>query len=184
MVRGGLVLFEKVLVAIDGSPYTDAALSAAEGLAAKAGCAVEIVHVHEHDFIPSKAGMAPDLERGDEAQALLDGAVSRLKTQGVSVTGRLVQAQTRDVARAIMETADDCGADMIIVGRRGLSSLTAMIVGSVSNKLIHVARVPIMVAHWADVGDDEAAGDGARRQAERANDVLSANILEHGGPVH
>ncbi|MGD0193236.1 MAG: universal stress protein [Candidatus Dormibacteria bacterium] len=176
-------MFEKVLVAIDGSPYTEAALSAAEGLAAKAGCAVEVIHVHEHDFIPSKAGMAPDLERDDEAQALLDGAVARLKTQGVTVTGRLVQAQTRDVARAIIEAADDCGADMIIVGRRGLSSLTAMIVGSVSNKLIHVARVPIMVAHWSDPSDEVSSGNEARHQAELDNDVLSAQILEHGGPI-
>jgi nucleotide-binding universal stress UspA family protein len=176
-------VFEKVLVAIDGSPYTEAALSAAEGLAAKAGCEVEVIHVHEHDFIPSKAGMAPDLERDDEAEALLSGAVSRLKTHGVTVTGRLVQAQTRDVARAIIEAAEDCGADMIIVGRRGLSSLTAMIVGSVSNKLIHVARVPIMVAHWADPGDDDAGGNEARRQAELDNDAVSAQILEHGGPI-
>ena len=32
------------------------------------------------------------------------------------------------------------------MGRRGLSSLTGMLVGSVSNKLIHVAKVPVMVA--------------------------------------
>jgi nucleotide-binding universal stress UspA family protein len=177
------VLFDKVLVAIDGSPYTDAALTAAEGLAAKAGCEIEVLHVHEHDFIPSKAGMAPDLERADDAQQLLDGAVSRLKAQGVNATGRLVQAQTRDVARAIIEAADEGGADLIIVGRRGLSSFTAMIVGSVSNKLIHVARVPIMVAHWGDVSDEDARGDDTRRKAELDNDALSAQILEHGGPL-
>ncbi len=176
-------MFDKVLVAIDGSPYTEAALTAAEGLAAKAGCTVEVLHVHEHDLIPSKAGMSPDLERDDDAQALLDGAVSRLKTQGVTVTGRIVQAQTRDVARAIMDAADEGGADLIIVGRRGLSSLTAMIVGSVSNKLIHVARVPIMVAHWSDATDDESGGNVERRQAELDNDVVTAQILEHGGPI-
>ncbi len=177
------MLFDKVLVAIDGSPYTDAALTAAEGLAAKAGCEVEGLHVHEHDFIPSKAGIAPDLERADDAQQLLDGAVSRLKAQGVNATGRLVQAQTRDVARAIIEAADEGGADLIIVGRRGLSSLTAMIVGSVSYKLIHVARVPIMIAHWGDVSDEDARSDDTRRKAELDNDAMSAQILEHGGPI-
>jgi nucleotide-binding universal stress UspA family protein len=177
------VLFEKVMVAIDGSPYTESALLAAEGLAAKAGCEIEVVHVHEHDSTPSKAGMGPDLERSDEAQALVDGAVARLKTQGVTVTGRVLHAQTRNVVRAIIEAADDAGADMIIVGRRGLSSFTAMIVGSVSNKLIHVARVPIMVAHWADVNDEAADGNGARRQAELENEQSSADILEHGPPM-
>ncbi|HVC43048.1 MAG TPA: universal stress protein [Candidatus Saccharimonadales bacterium] len=140
-------MFEKVLVAVDGSQYSEAALAAAEGLAVKAGCAVEVVHVHEHDLIPSKAGMSPDLERMDEAKAVVDQAVERLKAKGVTVTGRLLQAQTRDVPRTIIDAAEASGADLIIVGRRGLSSLTGMLVGSVSNKLIHVAKVPIMVAH-------------------------------------
>jgi nucleotide-binding universal stress UspA family protein len=176
------VLFEKVMVAIDGSPYTESALAAAGGLAAKTGCAMEVVHVHEHDSSPSRAGTAPDLERSDEAQALVDRAVARLKTQGVTVTGRVLHAQTRDVARAIIEAADDGGADMIIVGRRGLSSFTAMIVGSVSNKLIHVARVPVMVAHWADAIDDDGA-DGLRRRTQLENDTLTGDILEHGPPM-
>jgi nucleotide-binding universal stress UspA family protein len=126
--------------------------------------------------------MGPDLERNDEAQALVDRAVARLKTQGVTVTGRVLHAKTRDVARAIIEAADDGGADMIIVGRRGLSSFTAMIVGSVSNKLIHVARVPVLVAHWADV-NDAGDGDGPRRRAGLENEALSADILEHGPPM-
>ena len=140
-------MFEKVLVAVDGSSFSNAALTAAEGLAAKAGCEVEVVHVHEHDFIPSKAGMSPDLEGMDEAKAVVDTAVERLKAHGVTVTGRLLQARTRDVPRTIIEAAEENGADLIIVGRRGLSSLTGMLVGSVSNKLIHVAKMPIMVAH-------------------------------------
>jgi len=140
-------MFEKVLVAVDGSQFSEAALVAAEGFAAKAGSAVEVVHVHEHDLVPSKAGMSPDLERMDEAKAVVDGAVERLKAKGVTVTGHLLQAQTRDVPRAIIEAAEANGADLIIVGRRGLSSLTGMLVGSVSNKLIHVAKVPFMVAH-------------------------------------
>jgi nucleotide-binding universal stress UspA family protein len=140
-------MFEKVVVAVDGSEFSEAALTAAEGLAVKAGSAIQVVHVHEHDFIPSKAGMAPDLERVDEARAVVDSAVERLKAKGVTVTGRLLEAHTRDVARAIIDAAEENGATLIIVGRRGLSSLTGMLIGSVSNKLIHVAKVPIMVAH-------------------------------------
>lgn len=140
-------MFEKIVVAIDGSPFSDAAIAAAGGLAAKLGAVVEVLHVHEHDLIPSKAGMSPDLETPEEANVVVAAAVERLKTNGVSANGHVLQSSTRDVPRKIIEFTNESGADLIIVGRRGLSSLTGMLLGSVSNKLIHAATVPVLVAH-------------------------------------
>ncbi len=140
-------MFEKIVVAIDGSPFSDAAIAAAGGLAAKLGAVVEVLHVHEHDLIPSKAGMSPDLETPEEANVVVAVAVERLKTNGVSANGHVLQSSTRDVPRKIIEFTNETGADLIIVGRRGLSSLTGMLLGSVSNKLIHAATVPVLVAH-------------------------------------
>ncbi len=140
-------MFEKIVVAIDGSPFSDAAIAAAGGLAAKLGADVEVLHVHEHDLIPSKAGMSPDLETPEEANVVVAAAIELLKTNGVSANGHVLQSSTRDVPRKIIEFTNESGADLIIVGRRGLSSLTGMLVGSVSNKLIHAATVPVMVAH-------------------------------------
>ena len=140
-------MFEKILVAVDGSPFSDAAINAAGNLAAKLGSDVEVLHVHEHDVFPSKAGMAPDLESTDEAKAVVENAIQRLKAKGVNAHGHVLQSATRDVPRKIIEFTSESGADLIVVGRRGLSSLTGMLVGSVSNKLIHSATVPVMVAH-------------------------------------
>lgn len=113
-------MFDTVMVAIDGSPYSNEALVAAGGIAARAGCHVEVVHVHEHDLIPGKSGVALDLESVDDAQALVDKAVESLAADGITAKGRLLRAQTRDVPRAIIEAAKESGADLIIVGRRGL----------------------------------------------------------------
>lgn len=140
-------MFEKIVVAIDGSSYSEAAVRAAAGLATKAGAQVEVVHVHEHDVIPAKASVAPDLETPDEARAVIDTALAQFKAIGVDAHGHLLQSSTRDVPRKILEVTDETGADLIIVGRRGLSSLTGMLVGSVSNKLVHTAKVGVMVAH-------------------------------------
>ena len=140
-------MFEKIVVAIDGSPFSDAAIAAAGGLAAKLGADVEVLHVHEHDLIPSKAGMSPDLETPEEANVVVAAAIEVLKTKGVTANGHVLQSSTRDVPRKIIEFTNESGADLIIVGRRGLSSLTGMLLGSVSNKLIHAATVPVMVAH-------------------------------------
>ena len=68
-------MFEKLLVAIDGSASSDAAISAAGDLAGKLGVDLEILHVHEHDAVPSKAGMSPDLETPDEARHIVAAAI-------------------------------------------------------------------------------------------------------------
>jgi nucleotide-binding universal stress UspA family protein len=140
-------MFEKIVVAIDGSPYSDAAIAAAGELSKKLKADLEVLHIHEHDAIPSKAGMSPDLETPDDAKTIVAVALERLEANGVTARGHVLQASTRDVPRRIIEFTNENGADLIIVGRRGLSSLTGMLVGSVSNKLIHAATVPVLVAH-------------------------------------
>ncbi len=140
-------MFDRILVAVDGSHFSDAALAATAGLAAKTGSQVDVVHVHEHEIPHSKAVHLADLERPSEAADVVAAATARLTAQGVHAQGHLLQADTHDVARRIIEFADESQADVIIVGRRGLSTLTGMLVGSVSNKLVHVAKVPVLVAH-------------------------------------
>ncbi|HUZ68176.1 MAG TPA: universal stress protein [Candidatus Saccharimonadales bacterium] len=139
-------MFERILVAVDGSPFSDAALATAAGLAAKVGAEVDVIHVHEHDMPHSKAVHLAELESPIEATEVIAAATAKLTAQGVHAQGHVLEADTHDVARRIIEFADASNADVIIVGRRGLSTLTGMLVGSVSNKLVHVARVPVLVA--------------------------------------
>ena len=49
------------------------------------------------------------------------------------------------VARSIMEVADEAGSDMIIMGSRGLGLLKGVLIGSVSQKVIEEAKIPVMV---------------------------------------
>jgi len=135
------------LVAIDGSESSDAAITVAGELVGKLGSDLEVLHVHEHDAVPSKAGMSPDLETSEEARGVVAAAVDVLQTSGVNAHGHVLQSSTRDVPRKIIAFTVENDVDLIIVGRRGISSLTGMLVGSVSNKLIHAAPVPVMVAH-------------------------------------
>jgi nucleotide-binding universal stress UspA family protein len=139
-------MFEKILVAIDGSPFSDAALAAAAGLARKIGAETDIIHVHEHEIPHSKAVHLAELETSTEAARVIAEATAKLSAQGVTAHGHVLESDTHDVARRISEFADESRSDLIIVGRRGLSTLTGMLVGSVSNKLVHAAHVPVMVA--------------------------------------
>jgi nucleotide-binding universal stress UspA family protein len=140
-------MFEKILLAVDGSESSEVATQTAIGFAAKTGASVEVVHVREHDIVVSKAGSGPDLETREDAGVLLSGVVDKLKDAGLTAHGTLRHAPTSRVAHEIIATADDTGADLIVVGNRGLSSFSGMLLGSVSNKLIHIAGRPVLVAH-------------------------------------
>ena len=49
------------------------------------------------------------------------------------------------IARSILEVADEEGSDMIIMGSRGLGLLKGVLIGSVSQKVIEEAKIPVMV---------------------------------------
>ena len=140
-------MFEHIWLAVDGSQSSEVATRTAIGFAEKTGASVEVVHVREHDIIVSKAGPGPDLETREEAGVLLSGVVDTLKEAGVKAHGTVRQAPTSRVAHEIIATADEVGADLVIVGNRGLSSFSGMLLGSVSNKLVHLAGRPVLVAH-------------------------------------
>lgn len=139
-------MFDKILLAVDGSPSSNAAVDTALGLAAKMGAQVEIVHVREHDVIPSKAGSGPDLEMPAEAAAMLAATLDKFEDGGVNAHTTLLQAQRQDVAREIMAVADAVGADFIVVGNRGLTAFEEAVLGSVSHNLVKHAGRPVLIA--------------------------------------
>lgn len=49
------------------------------------------------------------------------------------------------IARSILEVAEEEGSDMIIMGSRGLGLLKGVLIGSVSQKVIEEAKIPVMV---------------------------------------
>ncbi len=140
-------MFDKILLAVDGSQPSNVAAEAAIALARKTSAPVEVVHVRVHDRIVSKAGTGPDLEMPEEATMLLSSTVDKLKSAGLVAHGTLRQGETTAIAREIIDVADEVGADVLVVGSRGLSALAEMMLGSVSNKLIHLSGRPVLVAH-------------------------------------
>src|ERR1700694_6322824 len=111
-------MFDKILLAVDGSEPSNAAAEAAIALARKIDAPVEVVHVRVHDQIVSKAGSGPDLEMPEDATMLLGSTVDKLKSAGVVAHGTLRVGDTTAVARDIIEVADDGGADVLVGGRR------------------------------------------------------------------
>jgi nucleotide-binding universal stress UspA family protein len=131
-------MFEKVLLAVDGSEHAKRAAAAAGDLAKKSGGEVHAVYVHEE-------GLVAPVESVPQAQALVAGVVDELLADGVKASGEAVATRSGSVAPAILDAARSFGADVIVMGTRGLSEFSALLVGSVAHKVIHHADVPVLV---------------------------------------
>jgi nucleotide-binding universal stress UspA family protein len=135
-------MFQRILLAVDGSEPSNRALAVAGDLAGKLGAEVVVLHVKERES--ATLGAFP-IDSGGEAEETLDQAVRRLKDDGVSARGELHTTVFGRAARIILEEAGDIGADVIVMGSRGLSDLAGLVLGSVTHKVLHLAHCPVLV---------------------------------------
>jgi nucleotide-binding universal stress UspA family protein len=135
-------VYEKLLVAVDGSEQADRALVRAMELARLARSRVHVVHVCEH--VVSRGGIWY-LEEEAEARRVADRAMERVRQWGVEVTGVVLRALHGRAAVAICAAADEVGADLIVMGSRGRTDLGGLLLGSVAHRVIHLAKQPVLV---------------------------------------
>lgn len=136
-------MFEKVLVAVDGSEYSKRALAAARDLAQLSGGEVEVLHVRESHFI-GRAGAVPD-EATTEAQALIDSSVAEFEQAGVKASGSLRGSLAGRVALEIVDEAAEAGSSVIVMGSRGVTDLEGLLIGSTAHKVLHLCSIPVLV---------------------------------------
>lgn len=144
-------MFNKILVALDGSDHAQRALQAAAQLAKKCEAQLILCHVVQIKFYRSDYDMrvaqaAKDVFKqiGEEqAEAILSEAEKLIKEAGVTDSLRLVGEG--DPARAILKASQESGASMIVVGTRGLTGLRELAMGSVAHKLTVASTCPVLV---------------------------------------
>ncbi|MEM9040526.1 MAG: universal stress protein [Actinomycetota bacterium] len=133
---------ERVVVAVDGSPNSLAALTCALGTA-PVGAKIECVMVW--DVSPLSVGSDQFVipEASGAAEARLDHIVGRLaatRAGEVDVSARFVEGRARPELRRLGESAD-----LLVMGARGHGAVGAALLGSVSTWLLHHASVPMVV---------------------------------------
>jgi nucleotide-binding universal stress UspA family protein len=136
-------MFEKILVALDESEHAKRVLDIAQEVAVKFDAEVRVVHVLETAFV-GKAGML-NLESSEEKHTLVDDAVAALVAAGVKATGTVRANYHGRVALEIHDEARLVGADLIVTGTHGLGSIAGMLMGSTTQKLLHVSEASVLV---------------------------------------
>ncbi len=139
-------MFECIVYATDGSDHARKALVYARDLAKLHNAKLFVVHVYSgvSDFLDYKEYdtiLGHRIAAGDK---IIEEAGKEFEVAGLKFQTELLEGP---VTEAIMNVAETRDADLIVLGARGMSSLEGLLLGSVSQKVIHHATCPVLVVH-------------------------------------
>lgn len=141
-------LFARITVGVDGSPHADRALDIAIDLARRYSSSLTILGVaplvplfvsSTEAWVPTEI---PDTEIRHYRQ-LVDAGVARAQSAGLTaVTGVCLEGVIVDEIIGHLEQAP---ADLLVIGSRGLSTAKRLLLGSVSDAIVHHANCPVLI---------------------------------------
>ncbi len=146
----------RVLVPLDGSDESEAILAHAVALAGNVETQFDIVRVYPYpkdfasSYLPHTARVNSNmLERGRTAAAeYVKEEATTLSERGICATGHIVP--DREPAAGILHFAERSGADLIAMSTHGRGGVSRLVLGSVTDKVIRGAQIPILVYHPND----------------------------------
>lgn len=144
-------IFSKMLLPLDGSATGETALPLVSEIAAQLKAEVCLLSVVESgqrvhtigglDFIRFPEQQVEKMKQ--ELAAYLDGAVRKLRDRGITARGELRSGQAAD---EIIKFAQASGARLVAMSSHGKSGLREWVFGSVSNKVLHAGKTPLLLA--------------------------------------
>lgn len=137
-------MFERILLATDGSPHAEEALKYARDLALPHDAQVVVVHAFEPVSIHLgepwlNRVMACNISLGRE---VADLATQELQEAGVDVIVEVLEGPPAD---AILRVAGVRQCDLILMGSRGRGTLASLLLGSVTHRVLAHASVPVLI---------------------------------------
>src|SRR5690606_765345 len=146
-------MFKKILIPTDGSALAAQAANKGVCFAKQIGAEVVALYVTQ-PFAATVGfdGMAAayaitdedyDKTAAEQAQKYLKAVLDRAETAGVKATGHAVS--NFNVADGIVQAATEHGCDLIFIGSHGRSGLSRLLLGSVTVKVLGLAKVAVLV---------------------------------------
>ncbi|MFZ3384792.1 MAG: universal stress protein [Candidatus Methanoperedens sp.] len=141
-------LYEKILIATDGSEYTKNAVDYGIDLAKNTGAKLFTIYVVDtaaFASIPMDAAWESMYgllkQEGDEA---IKYVAQRAGTEGLEVEGNLIEGHPAD---EIIKYSEKNSISVIIMGTLGKSGLDRFLLGSVAEKVVRNSKIPVLVVH-------------------------------------
>ena len=136
-------MFSKILVAIDGSESAKKAFTTSIYLASVSKCRIDVIHVVSCEFGGDSAAsldLVEDLKI--KANSMLEEYKKNALEKGIQPKFML---EIGDPANMIIEIINSQDYDLVVLGTRGMSVFKELVLGSVSIKVMHHAKCPVMV---------------------------------------
>lgn len=149
----------KILLAVDGSSGSDAAVNAVLNRPWPAGSAVKIISAAEPpppNMLESwslASSLYGDWMKSSEdfARRSAENAAAQLATSTLTVQTEIVTGQAREV---ILNEAENWGADLIVLGSRGLGGVGRLLLGSVSHAVVTQAQCSVKLVRLRQASDN------------------------------
>lgn len=141
-------MYDRILLPTDGSEASDRAVEQAVGLARETGAELHVLYVVED--IPQAPELMDDeveaqlREIGEEA---IDAIRASADAAGVEVVAALREGVPHET---ILEYADDADVDVVVMGTHGRSGLDRYLLGSVTERIVRTAEVPVLTVRMAE----------------------------------
>jgi nucleotide-binding universal stress UspA family protein len=136
-------MFERIVLAVDGSEPSKKAIAVGIDLAKKTDGEIVVVHVHQKQLVTRETD---DVETLAEARMITQAVLDIALKAGVKASAELRASEFDDVAREVLAAAEKHQADTIVVGSRGLGYFSELLLGSVAHKVIQLAKCNVVVA--------------------------------------
>jgi nucleotide-binding universal stress UspA family protein len=143
-------MFGSIVVGTDGSDTASEAVRQATELANAVGARIHLVSAFEpvgNQRLREEKQQVPEdmswmVNQREDVDATLRDAAEQIQEAGVEVE---TYARQGDPADAILDVAEEKGADLIVVGNKGMTGARRFLLGSVPNKVSHHAPCNVMI---------------------------------------
>ena len=135
-------MFKVIVWASDGSEHADRALDFARSLA-EANSA-ELIAAHVREITVGRSAGYPVQIDEDEIERKIQKQAKDLKDSGINARYEQIGSAYGGAAHAIADLAAGDHADLIVVGTRGQSPVAGLLLGAVTQRLLHIATCPVL----------------------------------------
>jgi nucleotide-binding universal stress UspA family protein len=150
-----IMSFQHIVVPIDGSNTSYAAVAKASELAKAFGSKITAISVLSLDpFLGIEFIHTPDMldtaiqNARDELHTILQETAEKFAQQGLNIDSKLIEGN--EIGRAIVTAVQELDADLVVIGSHGRKGFQKFVLGSVTQSILGDITVPVLVVRGLD----------------------------------